>query len=105
MILSPPKYKNKYRIASSRLKEWDYSAVGWYFITICTGARIPFFGDIEDGDVRRSPLGEITLRCWLEIPNHFSQVSVDEFVVMPNHVHGIIVINPPEIRAGAVGAV
>jgi putative transposase len=102
VILSSIKYKNKYRIATSRLKDWDYSAVGWYFITICTGARIPFFGDIEDGDVHRSPLGEITLRYWLEIPNHFSQVSVDEFVVMPNHVHGIIVIDAPEIRAGAV---
>jgi putative transposase len=99
---SPPKFKQKYRIASSRLKDWDYTAVGWYFITICTGDRIPFFGEIEEGYVRRSPLGKIALQCWIEIPNHFSQASLDEFIIMPNHVHGIIVINPPEIRAGTV---
>ncbi len=102
VTISPPKYKNKYRIASSRLKGWDYTAVGWYFITICNRARIPFFGEIEDGDVRRSPLGKIALQCWIEIPNHFSQASLDEFIIMPNHVHGIIVIDVPEIREGTV---
>jgi putative transposase len=84
------------------MKDWDYTAVGWYFITICTGARIPFFGEIEEGDMHRSTLGEIALRCWLEIPNHFSQASLDEFIIMPNHLHGIIVINTPDIREGSV---
>jgi putative transposase len=102
VILSPPKFKKKYRITSSRLKDWDYTAVGWYYVTICTGARIPFFGEIEEGDVRLSPLGKIALQCWLEIPSHFSQASVDVFVIMPNHVHGIIAIHSPEIRAGTV---
>jgi REP element-mobilizing transposase RayT len=102
VTISPPKYKKKYRIASSRLKDWDYTAVGWYFITICTSARIPFFGEIEDGDVHRSPLSNIALQCWIEIPNHFSQASLDEFIIMPNHVHGIIVIHLPEIREGTV---
>ena len=66
--------------------EWDYAALGWYFITIWTNARIPFFGEIEDGDVRRSPLGNIALQCWIEIPHHFSEASLDAFVIMPNRV-------------------
>jgi putative transposase len=58
---NPSKFKNKYRIASARLKDWDYTAVGWYFITICTAGRATFFGEIEDGDVRASPIGEIAI--------------------------------------------
>jgi hypothetical protein len=72
------------------LKDWDYTAVGWYSITICTGARNPFFGKIEDGDVRRSHLGKVALQCRFKIPNHFSQDSFDAFIIMPNHVIGII---------------
>ena len=100
MIISPPKSKKKYRISSSRLKEWDCPAVGWYFITMCTGDRIPICGELEDGDVRRLPLSKIALLCWIEIPNHFSKASLDEFIIMPNPVHGILVIHLPEIRVG-----
>jgi len=102
VTISPLKYKQKYRIASTRMKDWDYTAVGWYFITICTGARIPFLGEIEEGEMHRSTLGEIAIHCWLEIPSHFPQASLDEFIIMPNHVHGIIEINAPEIREGTV---
>jgi putative transposase len=94
------KFKNKYRITPTRLKDWDYTAAGWYFITICIGGRFPFFGEVQDGDVLRSALGEIALRFWLEIPDHFLQTALDEFIIMPNHVHGIIVIEAPVIREG-----
>jgi putative transposase len=102
VTISPPKFKNKYRITTSRLKEWDFPAKGWCFNTICTGARNPFFGEIEEGDVRRSTLGKIAQQCWIEIPNHFPQASSGEFVVMPKPMHGIIVIHLPEIGEGRV---
>ncbi len=78
------------------MKGWDYSAVGWYFITICTHARDPFFGVVHEGNMFRSALGEIAQQYWLDIPGHFPHALLDEFVIMPDHVHGIIVINPPE---------
>ncbi len=96
------KFKHKYRIASNRMKGWDYTAVGWYFITICTRCRILFFGDVHAETMRRSPLGEIAHQCWLAIPNHFPHTSLSEFVIMPNHINGIILINAPEITTGIV---
>jgi putative transposase len=69
---------------SVRLSNYDYAQAGAYFVTICTHARRLFF---ERGTVR-----EIAERCWLEIPRHFLIVTLDEWVIMPNHVHGIIVI-------------
>jgi len=86
-------YKNKYHIESTRLKEWDYSSSGYYFVMICTKNRECFFGNIVDGKMELSEIGEIAKQCWLEIPQHFQDVKLDEFVIMPNHVHGIIIIN------------
>jgi putative transposase len=96
------KFRNKYRVASTRLKNWDYTSAGCYFITICTWGRLPFFGKIYDGNMHRSHLGEIAYRYWLEIPDHFPHASLDEFVIMPNPMHGIIMINASEIRQGLV---
>ncbi len=76
------------------MKGWDYSSAGWYFVTICTHARNPFFGVVHEGNMFRSDLGEIARRYWLDIPDHFPHALLDEFVIMPDHVHGIIVINP-----------
>ena len=86
------KYRGQYRIESTRLKGWDYSSAGYYFVTICTKDKRPYFGIIVDGVVQLSDMGEISFNHWMEIPEHFSSVGIDEFVVMPNHVHGIIVI-------------
>ncbi len=86
------KFKNKYRIASTRLQTWDYGWNGAYFITICTQNRECFFGDIVDGNMRLSETGKIAHKFWIEIPDHFSFVKLGEFVVMPNHVHGIVII-------------
>jgi putative transposase len=85
-------FKNKYRIESTRLKGWDYRSAGYYFVTICTQNRVHYFGEVAKGDMRLSIVGEIAARFWTEIPSHHTQVELDEFVVMPNHVHGIIVI-------------
>ena len=86
-------FKDTYRIETTRLRGWDYASAGWYFITICTHNRQPFFGWVEDGKMRLSPIGEVARKYWQAIPQHTAgNVALDVFVVMPDHVHGIIVI-------------
>ncbi|NJO91243.1 MAG: hypothetical protein HC831_21465 [Chloroflexia bacterium] len=96
----PEKFQNKYRTSSTRLQTWDYGKNAPYFVTICTQNRECFFGKVIDGEMQLSEIGEIARKYWLEIPNHFPFVVLDAFVVMPNHVHGIVVINKP-IKNGA----
>ncbi len=87
------KFQNKYRIPSSRLQTWDYGTNGAYFITICTQNREHFFGVVQNGTVQLSEIGKIAEQLWLEIPNQFPFIELGNFVVMPNHVHGILIIN------------
>jgi putative transposase len=75
-----------------RWRGYDYANVGAYYLTICTQDRLHLFGRIVDGVMHPSPIGEWAQRCWNVIPDHMSHVDVGEFVVMPNHVHGIVVI-------------
>jgi len=86
------KFKNKYRIESARLKGWDYSTPGSYFVTSVTYKRGNLFGKIENNEMILNDAGKIVSQCWINIPKHFSHVKLDEFVIMPNHVHGIIFI-------------
>ncbi len=79
---------------SIRLKGFDYSQAGLYFITICTHNRSCLFGEIQDGAMRLNDTGRIVSECWLEIPRHFPGVQLDAFVVMPNHIHCVVVILP-----------
>ena len=85
-------YKNKFRIESARLKAWDYSTPGCYFIRICTKNREPYFGKIEDGEMYLSDIGAIAENFWKEIPKHFPNIQLDESVIMPDHIHGILFI-------------
>ncbi len=87
------KFKNKYRIPSARLQNWDYGSPGLYFITICTKNRECYFGEIKNGEMNLNETGKIADQCWAEIPAHFKLVELGEFVIMPNHLHGIIIIN------------
>jgi len=87
------RYHNEYRVKSTRLDGWDYSSPGHYFITISVRDRINYFGRVMGGTVELSDIGRITKECWKNIPMHFPHVGLDEFVVMPSHVHGIIIIN------------
>jgi len=87
------KFQNKYRIPTTRLQTWDYSNNGAYFISICTQKREHFFGNIKNGIMQLSEIGKLAEQYWLEIPNHFPFVELGNFVVMPNHVHGILIIN------------
>ncbi|RMF88756.1 MAG: transposase [Nitrospinota bacterium] len=77
---------------SVRLPEYDYSRPGAYFVTICTQDRVCLFGQVMDGRMRLNEYGDIVRACWLAIPDHFPRTTLDEFIIMPNHVHGIIVI-------------
>jgi REP element-mobilizing transposase RayT len=90
-------FKNKYRIASARAPFWDYSRNASYFVTICTKNREPWFGRIENGKMELSELGWTAFNCWTEIPQHFPFVELDAFVIMPDHVHGIIKIHKHEL--------
>ena len=83
-------FKNKYRIHSIRLPGWDYRSPGGYFVTICTKNRECWFGKIHDGEMILSDMGKIADQYWQEIPDHFKNVQTDEFVIMPNHTHGIL---------------
>ncbi|HKN74139.1 MAG TPA: transposase [Candidatus Acidoferrum sp.] len=77
---------------SIRLPGADYREAGGYFITICTAERNEIFGSIKDGEVLLSELGKIVRACLVQIPNHFAHASIEEYVVMPNHVHVIIAL-------------
>jgi hypothetical protein len=77
---------------SIRLKDYDYSQAGLYFVTICTQGRHCLFGDIEDDTVKLTAAGEMARTVWEEIPFHYPGVELDEFVIMPNHFHGIVII-------------
>ena len=87
------KFQKKYRIPTARAEWWNYSNNGAYFITICTHRRIHYFGEIVNERMIMSQLGKSAESCWHDIPNHFPFVQLGGFVVMPNHVHGIIIIN------------
>ena len=84
---------DKHHRRSIRLQGYDYSQRGAYFITLCTKNREHLFGEILNGEIQLNEFGKITQQCWLEIPNHFPNVQLDEFVIMPDHIHGIIVLN------------
>lgn len=78
---------------SIRLGGYDYSQPGAYFITICTQHRECNLGEIINGKMKFTVRGFIVYEFWLKIPHHFPNVELDQFVIMPNHIHGIIVIN------------
>ena len=83
---------------SIRLQYMDYQP-GAYFVTICACLKHCLFGRVESGRMDLSPIGEIVRACWVDIPNHFPGVNADTFVVMPNHVHGILSIEERARRA------
>jgi putative transposase len=82
----------KHRRRSIRLNGYDYKQTGAYFITICTRERPSFFGAICGGEMRFTNAGRIADTAWQELPSRFPSLRLDAFIVMPNHVHGIIVV-------------
>jgi REP element-mobilizing transposase RayT len=86
-------YKNKYRVETTRLPGYDYASAGRYFITVCTQNRVPFLGKIVQGKMQLNANGTIVEQCWFDLPNHYPNLILDAFVVMPNHFHGIMIID------------
>lgn len=84
-----------------RLPGYDYSQPGWYFVTICTKNRREVFGVVAAGQMYPNNLADAVGKCWLDLPNHYSCI-LDAFVIMPNHIHGIIVI--PELLPSSLAA-
>ncbi|HDR50570.1 MAG TPA: hypothetical protein ENN90_02965, partial [Mariniphaga anaerophila] len=94
------KFANKYRIPSARLKNWDYRRNAAYFVTICTGNREHYFGKIINDKMNLSGVGVIADILWYEIKNHSKMVELDEYIVMPNHIHGIVIIHSDNVGTG-----
>ena len=87
-------YQNKYRISSARLQSWDYASEGLYFVTICTQNREQYFGRVIGDKLKLSSIGDVALDEWFKTPGLRPDMNLElgEFVVMPNHIHGIIII-------------
>ena len=79
-----------------RLAGYDYSKNGYYFVTVCTKNKIDFFGKIRNGIMGLNEIGCVVAKCWQEILEHFKNVKLDEWQIMPNHFHGILVIDKPD---------
>jgi putative transposase len=77
----------------NRLKGYDYSSNGYYFVTLCTKDKYQWFGKIENGSMILNEGGEFAFHTWSRIPNYYRNAYIDEFIVMPDHIHGIIHIN------------
>ncbi len=98
---------NPLRRRAMRLRDYDYSQPGAYFVTICAQHRKCLFGTIIDGKMQLNEIGQIVVECWNRISQHFPSVELDEYVVMPNHTHGIIRLKIPgriAIRRGEVAS-
>ena len=90
-------FNDKYRSNSPRLEVWDYSIPWWYFITTNTKNQKHWFGDIIEEKMVLNKLGRYVKESWFDIPNHYPLVELDSFVIMPNHIHGIIIISEKSI--------
>lgn len=90
----------KHHRRSIRLKGYDYAQQGAYFITLCAHQRECLFGDIANGEMQTNQIGEIVVTGWTELAAHFRNIELDAFVIMPNHIHGIVVIVHNPARRG-----
>lgn len=91
----PPKHHRN----SIRLRQYDYASHGAYFVTICTALKRDLFGEIVDGQMRLNPLGQIVLEEWHRSSEIRTEIELDAFVVMPNHIHGIVWITRDSLDA------
>lgn len=99
------RFQNKYRKESMRAAFWDYGSNGAYFVTICTQNRECYFGDVVNGEMALSEIGEIANWCWLKIPDQFPFAKLDQHIVMPNHMHGILIIDKSMAGTDAINRV
>jgi putative transposase len=86
------KHIEKHRRRAVRLKGYDYSRAGAYFVTVCTQSKLNLFGDIVDGAMQLNNAGRMVEKWWIELNHKFDNVETDEYIIMPNHFHGIIIL-------------
>ena len=86
-------FHKKFKVESARLQDYNYSQEGAYFVTICTKDKKWSLGKIVNQKFLDTSQSKIVRRCWLDLPNHYPECLLDEFIIMPNHIHGIIIIN------------
>jgi 2-amino-4-hydroxy-6-hydroxymethyldihydropteridine diphosphokinase len=84
----------------NRLINHDYAQAGYYFVTVCTSRRVSWFGTIKDKKMILNEWGRMVQLCWNETPRHFAEIKLDEFVTMPNHIHGILIVKNQNINVG-----
>ncbi|MBD2721657.1 hypothetical protein IC234_05910 [Hymenobacter sp. BT189] len=103
------KFNDRFRIASARWAGYDYSQNGAYFVTICTLNRARYFGEIilptgnwEEAELASTAQARIAWECWLQIPVRFPFVRLDSFVVMPDHVHGLLLFDKADEKRPAL---
>ncbi len=101
MKFDPEKHYRK----STRLINFDYSSAGAYFVTICAFQRECIFGGISNGEMILSSAGQRTLELWEGLPSRFPTIELDAFVIMPNHVHGVICLTDEGLEAVTISAV
>lgn len=101
--MEPLLFRNRFRVPSTRLRGWDYRWPGVYAVTICVDGRVCCLGEVVEEDVALSPIGLIAAEEWLAIPRTHPQVSLDEWIIMPDHVHGILTFQGQELPAPASG--
>lgn len=110
--MPPLLFRNRYRVPSARLRDWDYRWPGAYGVTICVKGRVCCLGDVVEADVALSTFGVIVAEEWLAIPGTHPQVMLDEWIIMPDHLHGILIFQGEDrpfpqcgLTAGSLGAV
>ena len=99
MKYNPDKHHRK----SIRLKKYDYTSEGMYYITLCVNIRLCLFGDIINNEMRLNDAGKMVNTKWQEIPKNYPNVNIDEYLIMPNHLHGIIVLTNENVGAPPCG--
>jgi len=95
---------DKHHRRSIRLRDYDYTGAGAYFLTVCTHDKECALGEVEDDEMRLSDWGRVTQRHLEAVPAHFPSVDLDTFITMPNHVHAILILHPSPDAPTPVGA-
>ena len=110
--MAPPLFRNRFRVPSARLRGWDYRWPGVYAVTICVQGRVCCLGEVMEDNVELSPMGAIVAEEWLATPRTHPHVVLDEWIIMPDHVHGILIFQDEDrtspqdgLPAGSLGAV
>jgi len=92
--------KKKQLRKQNRLNAYDYSQNGMYFVTICTKGRKEYFGEIKDGEMILNNYGKVVEEKWLWLAQQYDYVFLDDYVIMPNHLHGILIIDDTSVVTG-----